>query len=123
MRPPKPDFKKPESSGEQWYDITDDWTLIEASFAAQYGIRLRCEPDMTWGEFSSLLCGLGPKTPLGQIVSIRSENDQKMLKNFNASQWKIRNDWRTRNFRRMDAAELEQQMSQLERQICAAFGK
>ena len=86
MRPPKPDFKHPGSSGGQWYDITDDWTLIEASFAAQYGIRLRCEPDMTWGEFCSLLGGLGPKTPLGQIVSIRSENDPKMLKNFTPSQ-------------------------------------
>lgn len=62
----------------------------------QYGIRLRQEPDMTWDEFCVLLSGLGPKTPLGNIVSIRSENDKNVLKYFTPEQKKIRSDWQKR---------------------------
>jgi hypothetical protein len=70
--------------------------LIESSIAAQYGIRLRNEPDMSWDEFCTLVSGLLPETPLGQIISIRSENDKEMLKHFTKDQHRIRNEWRTR---------------------------
>lgn len=52
---------------------------------------------MSWSEFCSLLAGIMPKTPLGQIVSIRSEEDKDMLKNFTKEQNDIRNEWRYRN--------------------------
>lgn len=72
----------------------DDWPLIEASFASQYGIRLRQEGNsMSWNEFSSLLSGLLPETPLGRIVTIRSETDEDTIKHFNKDQQKIRNEW------------------------------
>ncbi|MCD2348473.1 MULTISPECIES: Gp15 family bacteriophage protein [Clostridium] len=71
--------------------------MIEASFTAQYGIRLRNERDMSWAEFSTLLNGIMPKTPLGQIVSIRSEEDENMLKNFTPEQHRIRNEWRNKH--------------------------
>lgn len=74
----------------------EDWGLIEASFTAQYGIRLRGEDDMSWGEYSTLLSGIMPETPLGQVISIRSESDKDTLKNFNAAQHKLRNDWKNR---------------------------
>ncbi len=51
---------------------------------------------MSWSEFSALLKGIMPETPLGQIVSIRSEEDKDMLKNFTKEQHKIRNEWRNR---------------------------
>lgn len=51
---------------------------------------------MSWSEFSTLLAGIMPKTPLGQIVSIRSENDKDMLKHFTQEQHKIRNEWKSR---------------------------
>lgn len=85
----------------------EDWDLIEASFAMQYGIRLREETDMTFSEFCTLLSGIMPKTPLGQIVSIRSEEDKDMLKNFNKEQHKIRNEWRNRNNPVVDMTEEE----------------
>ena len=37
-----------------------------------------------------------PETPLGQIVSIRSENDEDILKNFTTEQRNIRSQWRSR---------------------------
>lgn len=74
----------------------DDWDLIESSFAQQYSIRLRSDTEMTWNEFSTLLAGIMPETPLGQIISIRSEDDPDMLKNFNSEQKRIRNEWHSR---------------------------
>lgn len=85
----------------------DDWALIESSFSQQYGIRLRLEDDMTWSEFSSLLSGLLPDSPLGQIMSIRSENDPDVLKNFNSDQHRIRNEWRSRVAKQMTKNEDE----------------
>lgn len=94
MIPPMPDFKERNSGlNQRWYDLYHDWDLIEASFAAQYGIRLRNEPEMTWGEFCTLLAGIMPETPLGQVVSIRSETDKDILKRMTPYERKIRADW------------------------------
>lgn len=51
---------------------------------------------MSWGEFTTLLSGIMPETPLGQIISIRSEDDPDTLKNFNKEQNRIRNEWHSR---------------------------
>ena len=51
---------------------------------------------MSWQEFCTLLSGIMPKTPLGQIVSIRSEEDKDILKHFTREQLNIRSDWRNR---------------------------
>lgn len=110
---------------ETWYDLYEDWELIEASFAAQYGIRLRNEPDMTWEEFSSLLAGLLPETPLGYIVQIRSENDPEKLKHFTPEQKRIRAQWRTRQMKQvqMSPEEARKAIDQFERMMAAMFGK
>lgn len=97
MRKWKNDFETPNDNVEDpFYDIFEDWQAIDASFTQQYGIRLRRELDMSWDEFCTLLSGLGPKTPLGGLVSIRSENDKEILKHFTPEQKKIRSDWQRR---------------------------
>ena len=73
--------KQHPQNSEAYYDIFDDWNLIEASFLKQYGIRLRTEDDMSYAEFCSLLSGIMPDTPLGQVVSIRAEKDMKVKRN------------------------------------------
>jgi len=107
----------------KWYDLFEDFDLIEASFAMQYNIRLRND-DMTWSEFSALLKGIMPETPLGQIVSIRSEEDKNMLKNFTKEQHKIRNDWRNRNnkVRDMSVEEKEEEIKKVQEIFSKAFG-
>ena len=75
--------KQHPQNSEAYYDIFDDWNLIEASFLKQYGIRLRTEDDMSYA----------PDTPLGQVVSIRAEKDMKVINNFTKEQKRIRNDW------------------------------
>ncbi|MDU5211470.1 MAG: Gp15 family bacteriophage protein [Clostridium sp.] len=97
---------------------------MEASFAMQYGIRLRNEPDMSWGEFQTLLIGIMPKTPLGQIVSIRSEEDKEMLKNFTKEQHRIRNEWRNRvnPIRDMSDSDKEEEIKKVQEIFAKAFG-
>ena len=84
-------------SSDPYYDLFDDFDLIQSSMLEQYGIRLsRDLPGMKWSEFRSLLVGLSPETPLGRIVAIRAENDKEMLKRFSKEQHRIRNEWRER---------------------------
>ena len=85
------------NNDDPYYDLFEDWTLIDASFTQQYGIRLRREIDMSWDEFCTLLSGLRYDTPLGNIVSIRSETDKEIIKNFTPQQKRIRSEWAKRS--------------------------
>ncbi len=87
----------------------EDFDLIVASFQAQYGIRLSKELDtMKWDEFRALLVGIGPDTPLGRIVSIRSEDDEDILRYFTTDQNRIRNEWRNRR-KKEDVSDADQE--------------
>ena len=97
----RPDFKQSSSNdGESWYDLIEDWELIEASFTQQYGIRLSRD-DLDWWEFQTKLQLLNAETPLGQVVSIRAENDPEKLKSFNKDQRRIRNEYRNKQAKNM----------------------
>lgn len=114
-----------KSTTTDWYDLREDWALIEASIAAQYGIRLRQASDMPWSEFTNLVTGLLPETPLGAVVRIRSEDDPKMLKNFNKDQLAIRSKWRERQaLRQLDNPEvLKKSMDNLSSMLKSMFGE
>lgn len=79
---------------------------------------------MPWGEFSTLLAGIMPETPLGQIVSIRSEDDKEMLKHFTPEQHRIRSEWRSRRTREMmqDPAEAARMVGEFQEACRQAFG-
>lgn len=103
----------------------EDWDLIEASFAQQYGIRLRREV-MCWNEFCTLLSGIGHETPLGNIVSIRSEKDPEKLKNFGPEQNRIRREYLTRRANELtkDQPELARKRTQeFQQAMAAAFSR
>ncbi len=85
--------KHPQIS-ESYYDLFDDWELLESSFLKQYGIRIRQDDDMSWSEFCSLLSGLMADTPLGQVVAIRAEKDMKVIKKFSKEQKRIYDQWK-----------------------------
>lgn len=106
-----------------FYDVYDDWGLIEASFAQQYGIRLRSDPEMSWNEFITLLSGLDFKTPLGKIVSIRSETDKEVLKHFSREQRKIRMEWRSKQAKNVPKQSYDQVINNFEKAFAMAFGK
>lgn len=105
------------NSNDTFYDLHEDWALIEASFAQQYGIRLRKEyHTMSFDEFCTLLSGLKPDTPLGSIVSIRSETDKNIIKHFTPQQKKIRNEWARRCVKKItDKTQYNQDMKMFEK--------
>lgn len=61
---------------------------------------------MPWEEFKQLLMGVGPDTPLGRIVAIRSEKDKKVLKHFTKEQRRIRNEWMQKRAKKISEAEM-----------------
>lgn len=106
MRKWRNDF---QNNNDSYYDLIDDFDLIESSFAQQYGIRLRNEIDsMKWGEFSSLLSGLNGDTALGNIVRIRSEKNTENIKNFTENEKKIRSEWLNKNAKQVSRENYEQ---------------
>lgn len=108
------DFAKHSNSNndEIWYDLYEDYPLIEASFLEQYNIRLT-ETDMSWREFADLLACISADTPLGRIVEIRSEKDPKILKNFTKGQKEIREEWQKRHRAEQTKAEYQASMQSL----------
>ena len=76
---------------------------------------------MSWSEFCTLLAGIMPKTPLGQVVSIRSEEDSDMLKNFTPEQHRIRNEWRSRVTIDMPLEEKENKIKEIQEIFAKAF--
>lgn len=79
---------------------------------------------MEWTEFCTLLAGIMPKTPLGEIVSIRAEENKDMLKNFSLEQIKIRDEWRNRHSAVEDLSdeEKERQVKEIQEIFAKAFG-
>lgn len=61
---------------------------------------------MPWEEFKQLLSGISSDTPLGRVVSIRSETDRKVLRRFTKEQRRIRNEWMRRKVKRVSESDM-----------------
>lgn len=66
---------------------------------------------MTWSEFATLLSGVMPDTPLGQIISIRAEKDKDVIKRFSKEQKRIQSDWRKRQSQNIDKESYDDAMN------------
>lgn len=87
------DFKNHnQNKNDNYYDLIDDYDIIESSFFKQYRIRLR-SVELETDEFLNLLSGLMGDTPLGLIVQIRSETDPEVIDSFTPEQKRIRSEW------------------------------
>lgn len=107
------------------YDQEYDKVLIEQSIATQYGILPSRQGDLSYSEWSKLVSGLMDDTPLGRVVAVRTEKDQKVISHFSTWQRQIRADWNSFKSQRMSqqsTEDMEQQMKQLERMLASAFG-
>jgi hypothetical protein len=125
MKKLRPDFKNHSKVNKSWYDLREDWALIEASIAKQYGIRIRHHTDMPWAEFCTLIGGLMPDTPLGSVVQIRAEKDPKMIKAFTPDQKRIHSAWKRRQAeeRLKDEDQLNKDIDDLAQMFASMFGK
>lgn len=124
MTKQQPDFKKPSNNQASWYDLREDWGLVEASLATQYNIRIRQHTDMPWTEFCTLVSGLMPETPLGNVVTIRSEKDTKVIKGFTPEQRRIYTSWKLRGTKQQlgNPEELKKSSESLEKVMANLFG-
>lgn len=119
-RRPESDFSEKSDEGQRWYDQDEDWGLIVSSFAEQYGVRIEVE-DISWPEYCKLFSGISSETALGRIVTIRSEKDAKVIKNFSAEQKRIRRDWLNRQIKN-DPEIAKKQMESIHKIFKAMFG-
>lgn len=80
---------------------------------------------MPWTEFCTLVSGLMPDTPLGQIITIRSEKDPKVIKGFTQDQRRIHRDWRMHQAKQKlsDPKKLDDEMNALANAFRSLFGK
>jgi len=89
----------------------------------QYPQKDLYDDVMDWKEFTTLLNGIMPETPLGKIISIRSEGDEDVLKHFTPEQHRIRNEWNSRclqeKIKQMDKKEVMKQMKEMFRSMAA----
>ena len=117
-------FQNSKEEITPWYDLREDWVLIESSLAKQYGIRIRNESDMPWLEFCTLVGGLMSDTPLGQVVGIRSETDPNALKEFTSDQSSIHNTWQKKQAdKQLDNQDkLDKDMQDLNNMLAGMFG-
>lgn len=90
----------------------------------QYPNKNLYNDSMDWQEFCTLLSGIMPETPLGQIVRIRSEDNKDMLKLFTPEQKRIRSEWRMKinPVKEMSEEEKEAEVKKLEKILAQAFG-
>lgn len=77
---------------------------------------------MSWMEFKDLLAGLGPETALGRVVSIRSENDKEVLRNFNPEMRRIRSEWARKIARHKSESETVDFLESMKRAFISMAG-
>lgn len=52
------------------------------------------QEELHYGDWRQLVAGIMHDTPLGRIVNIRAETDEKVIRNFGAYEKRIRSEWR-----------------------------
>lgn len=122
-----PDFKRQRlrNSSRTWYDVDHDRVLIEQSIAKQYGVLPSEQENLKYSDWAKMVSGLMDDTPLGYVVSIRSETDQEIIRRFTPEQRAIRQDWervRAKRILQLPEKELRQQFAQMEQAMAAMFG-
>lgn len=87
---------------------------------------MNTENDMSYPEFCRLLSGVTYKTPLGEIVRIRAEDDKEVLKHFTAQEHRIRTEWRSKQtaneFSNMSQADKVKATQEVQQIFAKMFG-
>lgn len=69
-----------------------------------------------------MLAGLGPNTVLARMVSIRTEEDEEMLKHFTPEQRRIRSEWRNRTAAKVSIEDRDAFLEQMKQAFIAMAG-
>lgn len=77
---------------------------------------------MGWVEFSDLLSGIGPDTPLAQVARVRTERDPERVRAMTAGQRAIRAEWARRQAGRRDPAQAMADIEAMQAAFAEMFG-
>lgn len=77
---------------------------------------------MSWEEFKQMLSGISPETPLGRIVSIRSETERDILKRYNSEQRRIHSEWQNRLAKNKSPMDTERFLEEMRNAFIAMAG-
>lgn len=79
---------------------------------------------MPWMEFCTLVGGLMPETPLGQVIGIRAETDMEVIRKFSSGQDRIYSEWQKKVAlnRLEDTEKLDRDMKELNNMLAKMFG-
>ena len=69
-----------------------------------------------------MLSGVSPETPLGRIISIRSETDKDVLKHFNPEQRRIHSEWQNRLAKNKSPMDTERFLEEMKNAFIAMAG-
>lgn len=83
---------------------------------------MRYEPDITYAEWESFMVGLLPDSPLGKVISIRSEKDTQRIREFTKDERRIYDEWQSFRMKQISEEEEQKMMRNLERMIASMFG-
>ncbi len=83
---------------------------------------MRYEPDITYAEWESFMVGLLPDSPLGKVISIRSEKDTQRIREFTKDERRIYDEWQSFRTKQISEEEEQKMMRNLERMIASMFG-
>lgn len=78
---------------------------------------------MPWEEFKQMLAGIGPDTPLGRIIAIRSETDKNVLKHFTKDQRRIRSEWLSRRAKKVSEKDTESVLEGFKQMFISMAGR
>lgn len=71
-------------------------------------------------EYRQLLIGISGDTPLGNIVQIRAETDQKKIKEFNTYEKRIYREWQ--EYRKKNKVKVEKTGTEVQQWLKSLFG-
>lgn len=104
-----------------------DRELIEQSIAKQYHVLPSEQSNLKYSDWALMVSGLTDDTPLGTVVHIRAERDDKTRAKFTPAQKAIYDDWQTllRNRAKSDPkarANATKKIEEIQRLISSMFG-
>ncbi len=112
--------KAPFVNNELYYDLEEDWDIIDCDFRRVHRVSLRdaiIDENSTWPLFTSQLQSLGSESLLYYYVSIRSERDPVKIRKFNSAERKIYLDWKKKHSELKIQDEKSQKLYEFERNV------
>lgn len=111
-----------DGSGTQWYNPDYDRVLIEQSIAKQYGIIPSEQEYLHYSDWAKLVSGLMDDTPLGRVISIRSETDRDVIRHMTPDQRRMRQEWLAYRSAHRSTEERQADIQALQAMIAGMFG-